>query len=103
MWIPGRTEEFCWGNKIIGQLAGGPEKKANVDWETFFQGSHQLSGGRAAALCHAESGTRPPLQLWIWGLSLVSRPWGQIGLEKWRNYKVASPDLMGGETTGKAV
>ena len=27
----------------------------------FFQGTHQLPGGRAAALCHAELGTRPSL------------------------------------------
>lgn len=53
MWIPGRLE-FCWGNKIIGQLASGQKKNTNVDWDTFYQGLiTQQEGEQRPLSCRA--------------------------------------------------
>lgn len=75
----------------------------NVDWEPFFKGPIScreegqlpfvMQSWEPGLLSDCGSGGR------VWSGSL----WGQVGLEKWKNCKIASTDLVGGETTYKAV
>lgn len=93
MWIPGRLK-FCWGNKIIGQLASGQKKNTNVDWDTFYQGLiSQQEGGRG--LCDTELGMRAQ-RMCVSGRTVWPGRWAQGELQERENNKIAPIDLWEG-------
>lgn len=97
MWIPGRLR-FCWGNKIIEQLASGKRRPEMWIGRLFTRDSAVRR--RAAALCHAERGPGLPSGWRVWSVVCGVR----MGLKSRKTVK--QPLLTMGEgrlLTNKAV
>lgn len=50
-----QPEEFCWGNTVIGQLANGLKKDADVDWKVLQWADCSSGGGELLLSCKGQA------------------------------------------------
>lgn len=72
-----QPEEFCWGNTVIGQLANGLKKNADVDWKVLQWVDCSSGGGELLLSCKGQASLLYCGSEW----DRVSG-WGQVRPEK---------------------